>query len=132
MRYFLLISLFVFTSCVNNKYSSFNYQYSADPWIDAFKDRFFFTALKEAYKLDTEILARMEKLDAFNPYDGLSMEEMTIADSTAKALMIGMPTPGMCEGCKGEKNYFIATALHYYNSRELDSLAKKYYRKHLK
>ncbi len=31
----------------------------------------------------------------------------------------------MCEGCKDDMNYYMATALHFYKSKELDSIAKK-------
>ena len=38
----------------------------------------------------------------------------------------------MCENCKEGENYYMANCLHYYASHELDSIAKKNYKKHVK
>jgi len=37
-----------------------------------------------------------------------------------------------CPEGKKEDNYFMANCLKYYESKELDSIAKQAYRKHLK
>lgn len=110
----------------------FDYNNSENPWIDAFKDRVFFSALKEAYKTDTLIFKLIEKKDALNPYDGLSPDEMKKAESLGEALIKKIPPPAMCENCPAGMNYFMATSLHYYISRELDSIAKKLYKKRIK
>jgi hypothetical protein len=43
-----------------------------------------------------------------------------------------MPPAVMCDECKPGMKYYMANALHYYKSRELDSVAHVYYKIHLK
>ncbi|WP_323033788.1 hypothetical protein [Paracoccus sp. (in: a-proteobacteria)] len=132
MKYLLIILLFFTQACSKNSYPTFDYNKSSNPWIDAFKDRVFFSALEEAYKSDTTIFESIRKKDALNPYDGLSLSEMKQADSIGKALIKNIPPPKMCEGCEGDMNYYMATSLHYYNSRELDSIARSLYKEHIR
>jgi hypothetical protein len=132
MKYILIIIVFVLSSCSRNVYSKFDYRVSENPWISAFKDRVFFSAIKEAYKSDTLIFKLIEKKDALNPYDGLSLTEMEEADKIGKTLIKNIPPPAMCESCTGDMNYFMATSLHYYISKELDSIVKNIYKLHLK
>ncbi len=93
----------------------------------AFKDRVFFAAITEAYNTTPQILELIQTKDAFNPYDGLSLDGIRTADSLGKSLITNMPAPAMCEGCTTGMNYYMATALHYYGSKELDQMAKKMY-----
>lgn len=132
MKYILIISIAILASCSINTYPKFDYNRSENPWISAFKDRVFFSALREAYSSDTLIFELIEKRDALNPYDGLSLAEMKQADSIGKTLIKNIPPPKMCEGCKGDMNYYMATSLHYYNSRELDSIARSLYKEHIR
>ncbi len=74
----------------------------------------------------------IEKKDAFNPYDGLSLEDIKKAKNLGRNLVINMPLPAMCEGCKNGENYYMAHCLHYYASRELDSIARGEYKKRKK
>ena len=131
MKYLFIIAIGLLTSCSSNLYHHFDYNRSNNPWMDAFKDRVFFTALKDPYSSDSSIFQLIEKKDAFNPYDGLSLKEMQIANELGTSLIKNMPSPSMCENCSDGMNYYMATALHYYNSRELDSIAKKYYKLHI-
>lgn len=120
-KLFIFLTVFL-AGCTNNIYSKFDYNISTNPWIDAFKDQFFFACLGESYQNDT-LFKIIEKKDAFNPYDGLSLEALQKARELAKNLVKNMPPPSMCEGCTPGMNYYMANALHYYNSRELDSIA---------
>ncbi len=57
---------------------------------------------------------------------------MKVADEIGIALIQKMPAPAMCDGCLTSMNYFMATALHYYNSKELNVTTKQLYKKHKK
>jgi hypothetical protein len=73
----------------------------------------------------------ISKKDAFNPYDGISKQALDKAANVGIRLIRNMPPPIMCEGCTTGMNYYMANALHYYNSYELDSIANAEYKKHL-
>ncbi|MFD1256139.1 hypothetical protein ACFQ3S_04980 [Mucilaginibacter terrae] len=118
-------------SCSHVSYPKFDYNNGPNSWINTFKDEVFFASLREGYKNDT-IFKMIEKKDAFNPYDGLSLKALQKAKQLGKALVNKMPPPAMCEGCTPGMNYYMANALHYYNSKELDSIARIYYKIHLK
>jgi hypothetical protein len=132
MKYLVVFFLITLFSCSNKLHKSFDYNRSENPWSHAFKDRVFFSSIKEAYKRDTTIIKHIEQIDAFNPYDGLTLEEMKVADEIGITLIQKMPPPAMCEGCLTGMNYFMATALHFYNSKDLDITTKKLYKKHNK
>lgn len=128
MKYLLIFILFFTQACHKNSYPTFDYNRSTHPWIDAFKDRVFFSALEEAYKSDSSIFRLIRNKDAFNPYDGFYGEARNTAREIGINIIKKMPPPAICEGCKDDMNYYMATALHYYKSKELDLLAKKYYK----
>lgn len=130
MKYLLGILIF-FISCNSKLNTNFDYNKSANPWIHAFKDRVFIASLKEAYKTDKMIFQLIEKKDAMNTYDGLSIYEMQKADEIGIGIINNMPKPLMCEGCTDGMNYYISTSLHYYESKELNLIAMKLYKLHL-
>jgi hypothetical protein len=132
MKQLAIFFLIALCSCSNKTYKSFDYNRSDNPWSHAFKDRVFFSSIKEAYKRDTSIFKHIEQIDALNPYDGLTLQEMKVADEIGVALIQKMPAPAMCEGCLTGMNYFMATALHFYNSKEIDIKTKQLYKKHKK
>lgn len=121
-----------FVSCCSKHYQKFSYNYSANPWIDCFKDQAFFAALRESYKSDTLIFKLIEKKDAFNPYDGLPPDAYQKAKSMGINIIKNIPAPAMCENCKGEINYYMSICLKFYESKELDSVAKIMYKKYKK
>ena len=125
MKMLLLLFIICLSACNHHTYPKFDYNRSSSPWKDAFKDRVFFEALKEAYKSEPLIFQSIEKRDALNPYDGLSLEALQKAQEIGAALIRNLPPPRMCEGCKNGVNYYMASALHYYNSRELEQIASK-------
>ena len=130
MKYLLIICLFFAQACGKNIYPKFEYDKSENPWIDAFKDRVFFSALKEAYKSDTLIFKLIKKKDALNPYDGLSLEDINNADKIGITLIKKILPPSMCENCSQGMNYYMATALHYYKSKELNNIARNNFKIH--
>ncbi|MFA6087022.1 hypothetical protein [Mucilaginibacter sp.] len=125
----MLIALTVILGCSPTAYPKFDYNNGPNPWVNAFKDQVFFASLRESYKNDT-IFSLIERKDALNPYDGLSLEALQKAKQLGKDLVKKMPPPAMCDGCTAGMNYYMANALHYYNSRDLDSIAKSEYKKY--
>ncbi len=132
MKYILIIAVFILSSCCSNVYPHFDYKLSENPWITAFKDRVFFSAMREAYKSDPLIFKLVEKKDALNPYDGLSLTDIKKAEEIGEELVKNMPQPSMCEGCQTGMNYFMASSLHYYISQELNAIVKRLYKIHIK
>ncbi|MCD0466251.1 hypothetical protein [Flavobacterium sp. ENC] len=129
MKYILI--LLCFCSCGKNSYEKFSYTKSNNPWITAYKDNVFFACLKESYKNDS-IYELIEQKDALNPYDGLSLKALNETRKMGQNIVKNMPKPKMCENCKEGENYYMSNCLHYYASRELDSIAKSAYKEHLK
>ncbi len=114
-----------FTSCKTRyKYPKFDFNNGPNPCINAFKDKVFFTILRECYK-GTDAFKEINKRDAGNPYDGIySLELFKKIDSIGKDFAKKIPPPSLCDECTKEQNYFMAQALHFYRSYELDSIAK--------
>ncbi|MBP4139413.1 hypothetical protein [Flavobacterium geliluteum] len=122
----IVILLLCFCSCGKGNYQTFDYNKSKNPWITAYKDNVFFACLKESYKNDS-IFILIEEKDALNPYDGLSLDDLNETKKLGSNIIKNIPEPIMCENCKEGVNYYMSNCLHYYNSKELDSIAKKAY-----
>jgi hypothetical protein len=119
-----IASLIVNISCkMKYNYPKFDYNHSSTPCFNAFKDRVFFAILRESYK-GTAAFEEISKRDFFNPYDGLPFDSQGKIDSIALAFVKKMPKPAFCDECTKEQNYFMAQALHYYKSNDLDSIVK--------
>lgn len=127
--FIILICILVISSCANHHYPKFDYDNGPNPWINAFKDKVFLNILKESYQSDT-IFKLIEKKDAFVPYDGLGLEAIQQAKKIAINLVKNMPPPSLCENCLNGMNYYMANALHYYRSMQLDLIARKEYKKY--
>jgi len=128
----LLIIVIMLSSCGSKLYQNFDYNYSSNSWKHAFKDRVFLSSLRAAYRSDPRIFELIEKKDAFNPYDGLSLDEMRKADSIGVLFIKQMPSPKMCENCGDGVNYFVASCLHFYNSKQLERITRTMYKSHAK
>lgn len=115
------------TSCkIKYKYPKFDYVKNTEvnPCITAFKDRVFLSILRESFK-GTDAVKEMNKKDVGNPFDGIySPELFRKIDSIGQDFVRKMPSPVLCDECTKEQNYFIAQALHFYASSDLDSIAK--------
>ncbi|MGC4129390.1 MAG: hypothetical protein QM564_07475 [Bergeyella sp.] len=128
-----IVFIFILTiiySC--STLESFNYNQSKNPWENAFKDHVFFKCIKESYKNDSIIFRKLTTPDLFNPYDGISIEEIKLAEKIGKEIITKIPPPKMCEECNKGENYYMANCLHYYKSKNLDSIAKKLYKEKMK
>jgi len=119
-----LTILLLFTACKSSyKYPKFDFNNGPNPCINAFKDKVFFSILRECYK-STDAMKEIYKKDVGNPYDGIySGKLFDRIDSIGKNFAKKIPPPSLCE-CKPGQNYFMAQALHFYRSKELDSIAK--------
>lgn len=130
----LIISIIALSGCAKKTYSAlpaFDYNKSDNPWISAYKDQAFIACLKESYKNDS-IFKIIERYDAGNPYDGIYGQPVLDAKKLGAEIAKNIPSAQMCEGCTEEQNYFMATCLHYYNSKELDSIARAAHKKYNK
>lgn len=120
---FLFIAIGFFSCKTSYRYPKFDFNNGPNPCVNAFKDRVFFSILTEAYK-GTDALKEISKKDVGNPYDGIySPDFFKKIDSIGVAFYSKIPPPELCE-CEKGQNYFMAQALHFYASRELDSIAK--------
>lgn len=63
------------------------------------------------------------KRDVGNPFDGIYGLGKKI-DSIGVDFARKIPPPVLCSECTKEQNYFMAQALHFYKSYELDSIAE--------
>jgi hypothetical protein len=102
-------------------------------WIDNFKDEVFYECLKEGYKNDS-IFKLMGKKDLFNSSEIYDLSELDSARVLGREIIKNMPPPFIHIDDKDitGMNFISASCLHYYASHELDSIAKRAYKKHLK
>jgi hypothetical protein len=133
----VIIAIFAMTFIVlgcQTKYRYPRFDYSknigGNPCVLAFKDRVFFAILEECYK-GTDAMKEIHKRDVGNPYDGIySASLFKSIDSIGKDFARRIPPPILCDECTKEQNYFMAQALHFYASYELDSIAKAKLQEH--
>ncbi|MEO8240617.1 MAG: hypothetical protein ABI576_21105 [Flavobacterium sp.] len=136
---FLLLVLY---SCQTYKRTKFEYHFGKNEdnkWVNMYKTKFFFDCLRKGYKDDT-FFDSISKKDLLFPYEPILFEYGKI-DTLATKVTTNMPKPiyPHCDDCTEteekenlKKNYICASCLNYYASRELDSIAKEAYKKHLK
>lgn len=129
--YILFIIISTFLIGCNSGRPKFNYSKTDNPWIQAFKDKAFVSCLKESYSNDT-IFALIEREDLFNPYDGFYTREKFVvkADSVGRAISKNLPPTNYKD--YGKSNYYMATCLHYYTSKDLDSVARREFKKYIR
>jgi|SRR5690606_20680871 len=117
----------------------FEYGATGNAWITAYKDEVFYSCIREGYKNDS-IWLLMKKEDWFNPYDGIDFEDIDTAMIIGKKIIQDLPKETYFnseeffheEDESKHKNYISATCLHYYISRELDSIAKEAFKNEVK
>ncbi|WP_146186504.1 hypothetical protein [Pedobacter sp. HMWF019] len=70
-------------------------------------------------------MKEISKRDVGNPFDGINSPVLLkTIDSIGKGFAQKITPPALCDGCTKDQNYFMAQALHFYRSYELDSIAK--------
>lgn len=125
-------------SCSSNQLSKFEYQFGKEEWINSYKTEAFWGCFNESYKNDT-LIKIISKRDFINQPEIIADWDIFFkAHQEGKNISVNIPKPTYPkfeEGNKEEfykKNYFLANCLRYYASRELDSIARIEYKKHLK
>lgn len=117
----------------------FEYGATNNSWITAYKDEVFYSCIREGYKNDS-IWLLMSKEDWFNPYDGIDLADIDTAIVIGKKIIQDLPKETYFNSEEffyekdesKHKNYISATCLHYYISRELDSIAKEAFKNEVK
>lgn len=128
-------SVILALSCNVNKLPRFDYNNGPNPWINAFKDRVFITCLSQSYPkgVSDSIFNLISKYDLYNPYDDFIDYEINnkrFLDSLGASIpKKAPPFWHIDEPDNKGKNVNICNCLHYYASRELDSIAISEYKK---
>lgn len=135
-----LIAIFSCSKMPNQAYFGDNfgkgegYKYGkvSNSWITAYKDNVFYSCIREGYKNDS-IWILMDKEDWFNTYDAIDLLDIDSTILIGQKVIKNLPKevyfnsqefPSANDISK-HKNYISSTCLHYYISRELDSIAKQ-------
>lgn len=125
-------------SCKTNKLPRFDYDNGPNPWVNAFKDNVFIACLYKSYPPEARdsIFRMISKYDLYNPYDGFTdykMKSKNLLDSLGSSVPKNLPPFWHADEQDNKgKNVYMCTCLHYYKSRELDSIALSEYRKYEK
>jgi hypothetical protein len=133
-KIFLLIIITTFFSCNSYKRDKFYYRKDdKNGWINTFKAEVFYECLREGYQNDT-VFKIIAKKDLFNSYDGFEFNVIDSAKILGSSIIKKMPKPyiNMDNEDLKERNFISMTCLNYYASKELDSIAKKAFKEHLK
>ena len=133
-KIFLLLTSLIIFSCSTYQRDKFSYRKDDKKyWINNFKSEVFYECLKEGYQNDT-IFKLIAKKDLFNTREYFEFDLIDSAKVLGKSIIIKMPTPyiNLDESDLKNKNFISMSCLNYYASRELDSIAKKLYKVHLK
>lgn len=132
--FFCLILFTVFIGCYPYKRSGFKYNHYEDAWITNFKDDVFMHCIREGYNNDT-IFDLMQKKDLLNSgeIDGW-LRVMDLKRTLGKTVAQNIPKPykKIDDPRDTSKKLILTSCLHYYGSKELDSIARSEYRKKLK
>lgn len=127
-----LIIAILLIGCYPYKRSSYRYNQDENWWITGFKDAVFYFCIREGYQNDSIFVLMREK-------DLLSSMEMDVSIiynqiQLGKNIGGNIPKPyrKIDNPRDTSKKLILASCLHYYASRELDSIARVEYKKHLK
>jgi hypothetical protein len=122
-------------ACSTNKLPRFDYNNGPNPWINAFKDRVFINCLYQSYPAGVRdsIFQLMARYDLFNPYDDINVyasNNKKLLDSLGGSIPKNLPAYWHADEAdlKG-KNVYMCSCLHYYSSKELNSVARGEYKK---
>lgn len=136
--------LTLFSSCCGVKKESFRYNQSSNLWIATYKQHVFCTCLLEGYKNDSvsgyesdTLIWYIRKKDPLVVYDELNFLALESTDVLGKKISHGIPTVVLPAEIYGEEESFerkfiMMNCLNYYDSKELDSIAKLWYKAYLR
>ncbi|MBG6060862.1 hypothetical protein IWX83_000636 [Flavobacterium sp. CG_9.1] len=101
-------------------------------WIIEYKEKAFFDCLFQGYKNDS-IFRLIQKENLFINADNIPMSLWPKIKSDSKKIIQNLPAAEYYnDETDKHKKYILQTCLCYFGSRELDSIAKKAYQKHIK
>ncbi|THF51514.1 hypothetical protein E6C50_07060 [Flavobacterium supellecticarium] len=147
MRTEIVITVFLsvfLISCSGVKKRSFKYNQSSNPWISTYKLHVFCTCLLEGYKIDSTkgyqsdtLIRYIKRRDPIVVYDELNFLALESADKLGIKIASGIPKVALPAEIYGEEESFerkfvMMNCLNYYDSKELDSIAKSWYKAYLK
>jgi hypothetical protein len=130
----LLITSLIISSCSTYQRDKFSFRKEDKKcWVNTFKSEAFYQCLREGYQNDT-IFKLIAKKDLFNTYEGFELNLIDSAKTLGSSVIKKMPAPyiNLDESDLKNKNFISMSCLNYYASRELDSIARKLYKVHLK
>lgn len=128
--------MLLITSCTTYKREKFEYRNEdRNVWINTFKSEVFYSCMKEGMKNDS-LYKILKNKDLLNMYEGFEVKSMDYARNIGEKVIKNMPKPYIKidndEKDLKSKNFISYSCLNYYASKELDSIAKIEYKKHLK
>jgi len=136
--FIIIIICFLIVSCKPYQRERFKYRGSnineKTFWIEIFKDEMFYQCIKEGFKKDS-VFELMRKKDLFNSSEYvLNLKNAEIARDLGRKIIKNLPPPFIKSDDKdiSEMNFISASCLHYYASRELDSIAKSAYKVYIR
>lgn len=135
----IALVLSLLSSCTSHKMSKFEYHLNKEnTWINTYKTEVFWGCINESYKSDT-LIKIITKKDFINQPEIIADWDIILkANETGQKVSKEIPKPIYPKFEEGDKeafyskNYFLASCLNYYASRELDSIAKLEYKIYLK
>lgn len=121
------------------KGKGYEYGKVSNSWITAYKDNVFYSCIRDGYKNDS-IWLLMDKEDWFSTYDAIDLLDIDSAVVIGQKAIKNLPEEvyfnsqefSSDKDKSKHKNYISATCLHYYISRELDSIAKEAFKHEVK
>ncbi|MDR6371299.1 hypothetical protein J2795_002914 [Chryseobacterium bernardetii] len=139
-----IVSFLLICSCSINERPQFSYRSDRkhkgnekDFYTKRFKDAVFYKCLQHGYGKDInfKIGKLMAEKDLFTPSDEPFITEDTIQNSLAKQIISNLPPVYMLHENENEikgKNFIISTCLSFYESKELNKIVQKYYKRKVK
>lgn len=130
-----LLLLFLLISCSTYKKDRFSYNYDSENlWINSYKYEAFYGCMKEGLKNDS-LRIILQNTDLFNPSGEIDFNTIDGARKNGELIILNAPKPfvklDLGEENLLNKNFNSFNCLNYFASRELDSIARKEYKKYL-
>lgn len=129
-------------SCASNERPEFRYRIDNEQkanqkefYAKRFRDATFYKCLHYGYgeEANVKLIKIMSEKDLFTPAEEPFFTEDFIQDSLVKQILSNLPPVYNAKESKiKDKNFIISTCLSFYESKELNKIAQKYYKINLK
>lgn len=121
-----ILTIFFFFNCSSVK------QNKSNDWIEGYKMQAFYMCLKESYQNDSIFKLLEEKDVLFQYFDSYNLAVLkSINDNSKKTAQKAKDPEYKVDDYKIGQKEFLKNCLEYYNSKELDIIARKEYKKTL-